>query len=513
MAQFAKGVDAPSKNMTAAEMQNWYELNKDKIQNFANASGALKLLRDVSKISTRTIPAFNKDDVVIYLQNANANELRLRNLAWYLFYRSQIFQRIVMYFASLPDLDAKVVIPPYNIIGNNNDTKILKSYSDTLNMISNWNIVNEFLKVWVTCLTQDVSYNVAYYDETGLYLLPMPADRCRLRAQYPTGDFSFALDMTYFNSTTNKLLIEAWGEPFTTMWQEYEADKVNHRWVVVPDEYCACFKYRSYDWQTILSPFSGLFLPLINLEDIADVQAVADAQEIYKLIYLELETITGSKVPDDWKIDPAVVVEYFNRMIDEALPSYTSAAIVPGKLNVVDFSSNDKTKETNKVLKATETVLNTSGGAQILNSATITGTTAFSAAIKSDTEFSICTLLPQVEGWINRIMPNVVTDPSYIKFFHCGRLTREDFRKELLENAQYGLPTKTAIMTLSGIDELRTLSLNHLEENILHLSDRFDSPLSSSFTTAKSEVGRPTSDDGDLTDDGEASREKVDHRG
>lgn len=198
-------------------------------------------------------------------------------------------------------------------------------------------------------------------------------------------------------------------------------------------------------------------------------------------------------------------------MIEEALPDYTSAAVVPGKLNVIDFSNTDKATETNKVMKTTKAVLNTAGGAQILNSAEISGTTAFLAAIKSDTEFSLSTLLPQTEGWFNRIMPYVVSNPSRIHFFHVGRLTREEFRKEMLESAQYSLPTKLAVLSLSGIDELSALSLNHLEDDILKLGDRFDSPLNSSYTqSANNEGGRPTSDDGDLTDDGEASRDKRD---
>ena len=292
-----------------------------------------------------------------------------------------------MYFASLFCLEARTVIPNYDLVGNNDDKKILKSYYDTLKMLNNWNIANEFHKVYVTCLTQDISYNIAYYDETGLYFLPLPANYCRIAGQYKTGDFAFAVDMRYFDGRYN-YLIDAWGEPFTSMWREYLRDKNNNRWQIVPDRYAACFKYRNYDWETILSPFSGLFLSLINLEDVTDVQAVADSLEIYKLIWLELETITGTKNPDDWKVDPTIVIDYFNRMIEEALPDYASAAVVPGKLNVIDFSDTDKAAETNKVMKSTKSVLNTAGGAQILNSADISGTTAFLAAIKSDTEFS-----------------------------------------------------------------------------------------------------------------------------
>lgn len=491
---------------TAAEMQRWFEQNRDKLKNYDLATDALKVLRDKDRITLKRIESYNKDRVVEFLKNINSHEADLRNLAWYLFFRSQIFQRIIFYYATLINLDARIVIPEYDLIGENNDDKILRSYYDTLKMLSAWNINNEFLKVAIRCLTQDVSYNLAYYDETGLYLLPLPESYCRIVGQYSHGDFAFALDLSYFQGQ-REWLIETWGEPFVTMWREYQKDKRNNRWQVVPDEYAACFKYRNYDWEDIVPPFSGLFLPLINLEDVTDAQAVAELQEIYKLIWYELETISGAKMPDEWKVDPGIAIEYFNRMIEEALPDYASAAIVPGELHVIDFSSTDKTGETNKVLNATKSVLNTSGGAQILNSASISGTTAFNAALRADAEVSLSTLLPQIEGWFNRIIGYVVKNPSRIHFFHVGRLNREDFRKELLESAQYSLPTKLAIMSLSGIDELSALSLNHLEENVLKLGDRFNDPLQSSYTQSG---GRPASDDSDLTDDGESSRDKAD---
>lgn len=511
MAQEQTGVIAPTKQMTAAEMQQWIQDHEAALKNYASALDPLKRLRDVTKAPTRRIQSLTKETIVTYLQNPISNEANLRNAAYYIFYRNQIFQRIILYFSTLFCLEARSIIPKYDLVKPESDDKILKSFNDTAKMLSGWNINNEFLKTIITCLIQDVSYNCAYYDETGLYLLPLPADYCRIYAQYQDGSFAFVMDMTYFRGTNNWML-EAWGEPFKSMYAKYEAEGNAGRWQPVPDEYAACFKFRNYDHETIIPPFSGILGDLINLNDIFDNQKIADDAEIYKLIYLKLKTITGAKSPDEWSVNPAIAIEYFNRLIDEALPDYMSAAIVPGDddLGVIDFSTTDKTSESNKVLKATKNILNTSGGSQILNSAEISGTTAFLAAIKSDTEFAISSLLPQIEGWFNRIIENVVSNPSYIRFYHVGRLTRDEFRKEMLENGQHSLPAKLAIMSLNGLDPIQVMSLNHLEENILKLGEKFNDPLKSSYTASNQQSGRPTSDEGDLTDDGEASRDKSD---
>lgn len=487
---------------SAEEIKKWYDNELQQVKQF----------RDITKASTKKIQSYNKESVVSYLQNPARNETKLRELSEYLFTRSQLYQRLIMYYATLFNFDARQVIPlSYSLTNKNNDAKILKSYYNTLKMLNNWNINGELLKTSITCLKDDVSYNIAYYDSTGLFLYPMDPDYCRIYGQYPDGSFAFAVDMTYFRGN-QEYLIEALGEPFTSMQNEYLSG--GSKWVLVPDEYSACFKFRSYDWQLILPPLSGIFLSLIDLEDAMDVSAVLNQQEIYKLIWLELETITGAKAPDQWKVSPAIAVEYFNRLIEEALPDYTSAAIVPGKLNTISFSDSSGTSENTKITKAEESVLNSAGGAQILLGTELSGSTAFNAAIRADTEYAISTLLPQYQGFLNRIMGYAVNNPSKIKFFHVGRLMTDDFRDKLLKNAQYGLPTKLSIMSLTGMDELESLALNHLEEDILQLGDRFDDPLSSSFTsTSDGDAVKPTLSDTEITDDGEASRDKNDNSG
>lgn len=483
-------------------MREWYEKNKDALARYDAALDPIKQLRDVTKSAARSINSLNKDEIVGYLQRPNSYEKQLRNASWYLVTRSQVYQRIIMYYSSMFCLDARTIIPNYDLQGNNNDKKILKSYNDTITLLRPWNITNEFFKIIATMFVQDVSYNVFYADDTGLFFLPLPADYCRILTTYPSGDLVVAFNMRYFSSHDEYL--EYWGSPFTEMWNDYQSTGDN--WQTIPQEYSACFKYRSYDWSTIIPPFSGIFGSIIDLLDAEDIEAISQKQEIFKFIYVKLKTITNASGPDMWQIDPDTVVQYFNRMCEEALPSYTSAAVVPGNddIGVVDFSSNEKTSETNRILNGTKNVLNASGGAQVLNSATISGSTAYKYSIIADSEFALV-ILPQIEGWFNRIAALRIKNPSKIRFMHVTRFTREDYRKELLEDAQNSLPTKLSIMALNGYDPIDVLSMNHIEEDILHLADKFNKPLNTSYTQSSSDN---TKDIGDLTDEGEASRDK-----
>ena len=502
--------EAPQKTATAAELRDWYNKNSGVIERYAKALNAIRQIRDAndSSSSSRRISTFNKQNLRTFLQNISTNEKNLRNLSRYLYYRSQVYYRIIAYFANMFDLRARSVIPDYDFIKPPSVKDTLKQYNETLSYLDQMNLQYEFLKIYVTCFRQDVFYGCLYWDDSGFFILPLDPDYCKITGEYKKGgDFSFAMDMSYFRSRAAQL--ELWGEPFQSMYKQYESNSKS-RYVDMPDEYAACFKVRAEDWDTVVPPFSGLFNELINLEDLKDIQAVADEAQIYKLLWIKLSTISGSSEVDDWAVDPDTVVSYYKEMLDR-LPDYVDVTIVPGDLSAITFDQ-DETTDTSKVERATETVLNTSGGAQILNSASISGTTAFNAAIKSDTEFAISFLLPQTEAWVNRQLSYKVKKPAKVKFFEISVYTRDDFRDSLLKSAQYGLSTKLAINTLNGFSERETMAMNFLEEQCLDVTHKFV-PLQSSYTQSGTPAdqitgGRPESDK--KTDDGEASEDKKD---
>lgn len=491
--------------LTAAEMKKKYEQMEGRIKRFEEASDAVKLLRNVSKTQTRNIGTFDKETLRGYLQNIGSSEVNLRNLSWYLYYRSQVYARIINFFANMFCLDCRTIIPTYDL-NKGFDNNILKNYQDTLNVIDNLRLQQEFYNIYVTCFIQDVFYGVVFYDETGVFIYPFPADYARINGKYTKGDFSYSVDCSYFRR--NQDLLEWFPEPFKTLYDEYERTGV--KWQPMPDEYALCLKFRSEDYQTIVPPFVPLFNSLINLADLEDIQAIAAEQEIYKMLWLELETINGSKDINDWRIDPQLVIDYYNKLLDR-IPEYITVGVVPGKLNEISFP-NDAAHDTSKVAEATETVLNTAGGAEVLNGKTINNTYAFKMASIQNTEYAISSLLPQTQSWLNRFLTYQLSKPCEVNFFPISVYTKADYKEQLLKSGQNGLPTRLAIATLDGFSEKATLALLHFENEVLGLQNLMV-PLSTSYTQSgdngyTDEVGQgaPTKDEGDLSDSGERSR-------
>jgi hypothetical protein len=512
MAQYKKGAsNAPTKKQpTAAEMREWYEKNKGILDKYAAIKEALLNFRDISKSTNfKSIQSIPQEQLKEYLENPTSYEGKLRDISWYLLSRSQVYYRLIKYNANMFMLDARSVIPEYSLTKENNKDKILKSYEKTLKILNQMGLKYEFLKVTTDCFVQDVFYGVVYFDENSnttpsMFILPIPPEYCKIQGLWSNGTFAYAMDMTFFKKYSN--LLDMWGEPFTTLYREYEKDNI--RWKLMPQKWGVCMKFRIEDPEIILSPFLGLFSALLGLNEREDLDNIAAEQEIYKLLVATMPLISGSENPDDFAVDPSICLEYFSKLCD-ALPQYTDAIITPIPIEAISFNNDTVTSDTNKIQNATKTVLNTSGGSQVLNSADISSSSGYKMAAIADTAFAISTLLPQIEAWVNYFVGQYVSHPCKIKFFEVSKYTAEDFRKNLLEDAQNGLPTKLAIASMNGLSELDTLSLNFLEQDILKLSDRFDSPLSTSYTqTSNKTAGGQEKDIGDLSDEGERSRDK-----
>lgn len=498
-----------SKKLTASELQKWYDENFAKVQQlerFEKASEAIRQMRDVSKNTNKSIITFSKEKLRSYFQNIGANEANLRNLSWYLYYRSQIYARIVNFYATMFCLDCREIHPNYDLLKNADTKKMLKSYKETIDWMDLLNMKGQMYAPLISCFVQDVFYGIHITDETGTFIFEIPADYARISGKYMTGDLAFAMDATYLRS--HQELLEFMPEPFEQIWRDYQS--TGEKWQFIPDEMSLCLKWRIEDISTILAPLIPMANSLINLSELEDIQAIAQEQEIYKMLWYEMTTIDGTKNVDDWKVDPSLVATYMQKLINDALPPYITAAIVPGELHEVSFD-NDQASDTTKVAKATEAVLNTAGGAEVLNGATINNTYAFKMAAIQNTNFALSSLLPQINGFTKRKLSYLCSNPANVNYFFVSPYTKEDFKENLLKLGQNGFAVRLALGTLCGFSENATLSLIHFENEVLGLQDLMI-PLSTSYTQSgngyTSEVGQgaPKKDVGDLTDSGDRDR-------
>lgn len=494
------------------EIKEWYNNNKDAIEKFANQKEVIHNLRDITKsIDRKTISTIDKNTLKNYIKNIANSEKNLRDVARYLYYRSNIMFRIVNWYANMFDLRCRKVTPKYDITKDQNPDKIKKSYYQSIELLDRMNLQGNCTAPLINVFIQDVFYGIKFLDDTGMFIFPLDPDECVIDSIYSTPNgfcYGYSVDMSKWKSAKRQSVIEYLGSPLKEMYSEYE--RTNQKYVHMSDEYCFCLKFRTDTWDTVIPPLLPLFLELASLGDLGDIQADADALSIYKLIYMPMKVHNSSKEPDDFEIDPALAQKYFNRLIqDDIIPENVGAAMVPGdELKVIDFERSVDS-DTTSVEKATNQVLQTAGGGAVLNSNNITSTAAFNAWLKEESEFAISTLIPQLNGIANMtLIQELGNNACVVDHFEVTVYTKTELAEQLLESCQYGYNNKIAYNTLLGISERETLAQAYLEEEVLGLHNIMIHPLSSSFTSTgtNDEGGRPTKDDDELGESGDRMR-------
>ena len=127
-----------TKRLTVAEQKELvqkYEKAQEKLKKFEDDQRDIRRLRDITKQQTKSISVFNKESLRQYMQNLGSNEQNLRNLSWYLFYRSMTYMRLCHFYANMFYLNGRSVIPQYDLVKKPDVNKTLKSYQETLDWI------------------------------------------------------------------------------------------------------------------------------------------------------------------------------------------------------------------------------------------------------------------------------------------------------------------------------------------------------------------------------------------
>ena len=479
---------------------------KKKQELFAQVQEALQIYNP-DKLPTVTQRVYSKEDLRTYMENPSRNVKNLRNLSRFLRNRSQVYRKIINDNATMIDTHCRTVIPNIDLnkkATSGQDKKMIKSFYETCDFVEKMNLPSEMLKAYLECWTCDVFFGAYYYykDEGGI-MIPLDPDYCQIVGVYPTGDFVFAFDLSYFRNRQEEL--ELLGEPFTGMHRKYQSNTTENRWQIMPDEYACCFKVNIEDYLTPIPPYVSLFDSIVNLEDLKEIMAIADEEQIYKLITFRMKTLTNSKTVDDFEVDPATATEYYNKVV-ETLPDYVSAILTPLEVDTINFDK-DQATDVNKVTNASKNILKTSGHSALADPS---GTTATIAALKCDEDYAISSLLPQTEGWVNRMLKCHLSNPCKVKFLEVTKFTKDAFKESLIKDLNYGLPLIMTLGALNGYSETDLISMARMNDS-LGIRDLFKPFQTAATQSGKDNGGRPENDI--PTDESESSQDKRDSSG
>lgn len=484
---------------TVAELRQWYKDNAEAIENYTKAKARLKGLIIPNKTPATPYATFDRDKLRLYMKNPHRNYKELIALSQYLYSRSHPYKRIIVYNASMIDVTYRTIVPVIDMTKKNqpDDAKIQKDYWTVCNIMNRSNMQAEIRKMNIIAWREDTAFGVWYSDPSGIFILPMPYDYCKVNGIYADGSLGFSVDMSYFDSRTE--LVDMYGDPFVAMYDAYLADKVNGKWQPVPDDRAYVVKVNLDDPINPIPPYIGLFNSIIGLADDEDLQDTKDAASVYKLLAFEMDTM--GKDPDDFKVDPDTAVDYVDKA-NATLPPYVGSILSPLKVNPISFEK-DQAADVNIIENATKNLFNSSGGAQILNSLSVSTTIGWLSVLISDEQFAAGLLRSQVENNLNRLVSAEKPNNCRIKLLPVSPYTKDRYKESVEKDFQYGVPVKLALNALNGFSEVETVSMAKLEQ-MLDLHDLFKPPQSANTQSNKDNTKSPE----DLSDEGDKSRDK-----
>lgn len=480
---------------------------------------ALQLI-DLENIPSKTYTVYSKESLRNYLKNplSDSNSKNLRKLSQYLYVLSPQYRRIIAYFASQIDASLYNVIPNVSMVEDNDNEQILADYEAVLKLLDKIGVPRWVFSVLVTCWREDVFYGYVYYDETtaqdidSFLILPLDPDYCRISSVNYDGTLNIAFDFTFFDGGNNIKYLEYWDKEFNKLYNSYKSNN-KLRWQELDPERTFCFKVNYDQTDRVIPPLSGLLEDIINLIDLKGITSVKDELSIYKLLVAKIDTLSGATDPDDFEISLDLAVDFFNK-INASLPPEIGVVLSPMEITPVTFDK-DATDESNSITKASSNLFESAGVSQVMDSAKLTGATAVTAAMRFDGLYSLKPLLAQIEARINRFLDYVLPDNGMrVKYLPVTPYFKDEAIKQTAEACTLGLPLKTQLASLMGLNPLDMNSMLYLENEILQLHDKMV-PMQSTYTQSSTggQGGRPEKDLVDLGDDGEKSIDKRDRAG
>ena len=475
----------------------------------AELKKALQLF-DPEKPPTRTTNTYSRDSLRTYLRNpaTDANNKNLRKLSNYLYTVSHVYRRMVNFKAHQINCKTWSAYPIVSMVDENDEESILREYERVVNIVTAMHMETQIFKIMLAAWKSGVAYGYIYGDpekDGEFYIHLLDPDYCKIScASFDQGVLGFLFDVSFF--TKDEKQLEYYDKEFQKLYNQYRTDNI--KWKQLPIERTICIKIDPDNLDYSIPPLSGLMEQVISLTDLQAAQDEIDSLQNYKMVWGKLDTISGTKSPDDFSVDLDLALAFMKK-INDALPDNVGYGLSPLDLNTIEFKDNDAS-DTNVLSKAYSNLIEANGSI-ILNSNRITNSTSFKLAMLAECEDAMAPVT-QLNAWLKFYLKyNHNVETIAVEYSDISPYFMNDEIDKYTKLAGLGLPIKTELASMVRANPQKSMGMNYLEQNLLKLgTQNWINPLVSTNTQSGNPTdtgGAPTKDDGELTDEGESTKD------
>lgn len=433
------------------------------------------------------------------------NQEKLREISQLLWAKSPQYQRLLKYFSGMSKFAH--VITPIKELRKLNENKIRKQYVEIGELLKLMNLKHEMTKVMNVAFREDIFYGYIHLEKKSFYIQQMPSSICKV-SSIEDGVMNYSIDMRYFER--NEKFLDGWANEIQLKYREWKALKSRNSntpcWIELDPQNTICIKINE-DITEIFPPFAGSFDSIFDIDGFKQLRKDKEELGNYMILTQKLPIREDSDDNNDFMIDKDFMM-YFHNQASSTVPDNVGVITSPMKIEPVRFDQDKADRD--GVGKATRDFWEGNGTSQLLFSSDNNSSAGLQMSIRSDEQI-VFTVLTQIERWINRFLKLKFGDLMFNLSILPVTIYNEDTKyKMYVEGATYGVPVKSHLSAVLGLDPIEVMNMSFLENDILKMHEEWI-PLQSSHTMTEEgdgSDGAPEKDAKDISDEGAKSRDK-----
>ena len=434
-----------------------------------------------------------------YPEQYGTQILRLMN---YMYQKSGYVRRLIDYFSNMAKanfyVDTEIINP--SLLSDSKTDQLKKNYMKFCFQASKFDmsgIINSFIR---RMYLNDVCY--AYVVETDIDISYFFIDPqyCEIRRLVSGNIFEFAINRSLLSSSYFETLPIGLQNLITQ-----SAEISPNNLVDIPFENAFCLKYNDH-YLHLFPPFFPMIADILLIDEYKDLSKTKAINDAYKLLVLKVPTKDGKLTMADPTLAP--FIETALKVVQDNI----GVLPYPGDVESVEFAATNS-EDRDKVSDATTWAFAEAGVSQALLSGASSGS-ELKLSITNDSG-DVFRIYRMIENWISlqmKLRGFIYKAYRFVyKLLDITIFNSQEVIDSELKLAQASIPNKQRLCASTGMSPTAMLGNIMMEQIVFKNVYDLMQPLKSSYvqsgTSSSDEGGRPLTDDGNLSQSGEQTRE------
>lgn len=453
---------------------------------------------------------FSVQDISSWILDPEGNSEELINVARLFYFSKAYVNRVINHYVDIMRLDYNI-LPEFKTLELPDKDELYESIQEVRNYLDyviGKTTVRNMLK---TVLNKGIYFGYERNDGDMYHIQTLPNEFCR-RGVVVNGLHTIEFNFDEFFDGEDDPKFESFDPEFKTLYRKSLTEEDANGWYQLNPEFSVIILSEEEDFSL---PFiTGLMLDLLDLDDFYGYMKKGIERDVSQILIHkgEIDQETGEPLTNP------EILQFFHMALEQGLRDMNHDATVVSTVFDVDSIDFTKSKSSDAGYTSVDTVEDkVSAGSGVSDSLLGKGDSATSLKLNNANVIAyVMHLLEKIEKWVNTRLRERASGDYYFKVRYLPTTYNEDYNDNIYKKSKGLLDIGGSLLyaiSSAGINPYEYINMVMLE-SIMEFKDILELPLNINTTSGEdikdsedSEPGRPKSDDGDLSDGGEQTRD------